>query len=161
MIEAQPLMLRLKKYQESSVKQKKQLIIQKRDCKKDISLVKGISMQNILSTGITLKRWKIWSKQDCLYCWPTAERTLFLTMMSFLWIVNAHNGGETDRSDTSQTFTEKAFIPDALIFRLKFSTSGSIIMLLHILCKLDTCVPLQDRQALSGQHIQLAPSLMT
>lgn len=56
MIEAQPFMFRLKKYQGSSVKQKKQLTIQKRDCKKDISLVKGISMQNILSTGITLKR---------------------------------------------------------------------------------------------------------
>lgn len=82
-------------------------------------------------------------------------------MMSFLWIVNIHNGEETDRSDARQTFTEKSFIPDALIFRLKFSTSGSIIMLLHILCKLDICVPLWDLEALSGQHIQLAPSLMT
>lgn len=82
-------------------------------------------------------------------------------MMSFLWIVNAHNGGETDHSDTSQTFAEKSFIPDALIFRLKFSTSGLIIMLLHILCKLDICVALWDLKALSGQLTQLAPSLMT
>lgn len=56
MIEAQPLTPKLEKRQESSVKQKKQLTIQKRDCKRDITLVKGLSMQNILSTGITLKR---------------------------------------------------------------------------------------------------------
>lgn len=81
--------------------------------------------------------------------------------MSFLWIVNTHNGEETDHSDTSQAFTEKSFISDALVFKLKFYTSGSIIMLLHILYKLDICVPLWDLKAFSGQCIQLAPSLMT
>lgn len=63
-------------------------------------------------------------------------------MMSFLWLVGAHNDRETDRSNTSQAFTEKFCIPDALIFILKFSTGGSIITLLLILVKPDICVPL-------------------
>ena len=40
MIEAQPLFPKLKKLPASSIKQKKQLTIQKGDRKKDISLVK-------------------------------------------------------------------------------------------------------------------------
>jgi hypothetical protein len=51
-------------------------------------------------------------------------------MMCFLWPVIV---GETDRSDESQTFTEKLFIPDAPVFMLKFFTSGLIIILLHTL----------------------------
>lgn len=106
-------------------------------------------MQNVLSTGTALKRWKTWSKQGCLYCWPTAEWTVPLTVMSFLWLVGAHDVRETDRANTSQAFTEKLCIPDALLFSLKFSTGGSIITLLLILCKPDICVPLWDLQALS------------
>jgi hypothetical protein len=62
--------------------------------------------------------------------------------MGFLWLVGALDVRETDRANTSQAFAETLCIPDAHPFILKFSTGGSIITLLLILCKPDICVSL-------------------
>lgn len=72
---------------------------------------KKLHMQSTLSSGAVLKRWKTWSKQGCLYCWPTAEWTQTPTVMSILGLDDALSVRETDRSNTSQAFYTEVVHP--------------------------------------------------